>query len=66
MVLFRAAKLQSQEVGRDYPAIVYNIHSDPTMLGLCVIYDGTPSRYGIVSYSAEPKEFTWRLPDALT
>jgi hypothetical protein len=61
-VLYRAAKLQNQTEGEDWPAIVYKLYPEEKgdCLGLSVLVEGVPSRYAKVYYSNKPTEMTWR------
>lgn len=63
IVLFRAPKKQGETEFTDYPAIVYKLYpnEEGDHVGICVIWDGVPSRYGKVGYSKERKENHWSL-----
>ena len=51
------------EIKHDWPAIVYKRYEGEVgdLLGLTVLIDGVPQRYGKVAYSKEPRSGTWRF-----
>lgn len=61
IVRFRVPRKQGETFDTDYPAIVYKGYPGELglPLGILVIFDGVPSRYGKVIYSKEPKEGCW-------
>lgn len=65
-VLFRAPKKHGETESVDYPGIIYKIYKDEPgkYLGLLVIFDGMPSRYGKVAYD-EKEENCWRYVDRI-
>lgn len=61
VVQYVAPKKQGENFFTFYPATIYKFYKDEigAHVGLLVIFDGIPSRYGKVAYSKEPKELCW-------
>lgn len=61
IVIFRTVKdVGGKMVERDFPGLIYQIIGGPEgAVGLTLFYEGVPSRYGHVPYSAEPKVNHW-------
>lgn len=60
-VQYVAPKRQGENFFTFYPAQVYKMYPDEigAHVGLLVIFDGIPSRYGKVAYSKDAKECCW-------